>query len=146
MSIFEKCQQPNIQSCLHQVSVSSNQQPNPDLAKKFPHLNITNLASEGSQATSKPGPTAGRAVGRGAGVRPMGTLQVNQWVKNRRSKSNLPRWDRPHKFSILRQRLAQLNYVKQPQKVIRLKLLERVLLIIFPLLVLRMLEFQHCVC
>merc|ERR1719429_411605 len=26
-------------------SVSSNQQPNPDLAKKFPHLNITNLAS-----------------------------------------------------------------------------------------------------
>ena len=76
--IFEKCQQPNIQSCFHQVSVSSNQQPNPDLAKKFPHLNITNLASEGSQATSKPGPTAGRAVGRGAGVRPMGTLQVNQ--------------------------------------------------------------------
>ena len=76
--IFEKCQQPNIQSCFHQVSVSSNQQPSPDLAKKFPHLNITNLASEGSQATSKPGPTAGRAVGRGAGVRPMGTLQVNQ--------------------------------------------------------------------
>merc|ERR1719234_2759942 len=56
------------------VSVTSNKAPSsPDLAKKFPHLNITNLA-ENAQAASKAGPSAGR--GRGGGVRPMGSLQV----------------------------------------------------------------------
>ena len=58
-----------------QVSVTSKAPLSPDLAKKFPHLNITNLA-ENSQA-AKSGPGAGRGAGRGGGgVRPMGSLQV----------------------------------------------------------------------
>merc|ERR1712055_396111 len=57
------------------VSVTSKAPSSPDLAKKFPHLNITNLA-ENSQA-AKSGPSVGRGAGRGGGgVRPMGSLQV----------------------------------------------------------------------
>merc|ERR1719341_830428 len=57
------------------VSVTSKAPSSPDLAKKFPHLNITNLA-ENSQA-AKSGPGTGRGAGRGGGgVRPMGSLQV----------------------------------------------------------------------
>jgi len=56
------------------VSVTSKAPSSPDLAKKFPHLNITNLA-ENSQA-AKSGPGVGRGAGRGGGVRPMGSLQV----------------------------------------------------------------------